>query len=40
MERSQKSMDATAIFKNSVNKSTSFHNAPGFETNDCVEQFF
>ena len=40
MERSQKSMDATAIVRNSVNKKTSFRNAPGFERkNNCVEQF-
>ena len=39
MERSQKSMDATAIVRNSVNKKTSFRNAPGFERNNCVEKF-
>ena len=40
MERSQKSIDATAIVRNSANKKTSFRNAPGFErNNNCVEQF-
>ena len=40
MERSQKSIDATAIVRNSANKKTSFRNAPGFERkNNCVEQF-
>ena len=40
MERSQKSVDATAIVRNSVNKKTSFRNAPGFERNNwCIEQF-
>ena len=38
MERSQKSMDATAIVRNSVNKKNSFRNAPGFERNNCVEK--